>query len=133
MSAALALNVPQAETARLQLVLAPGPAPKSWQHPKHFRRPDPELLTKFEPAVIELLDHARRHHLRAVWFTFTSKTKGSREAVRRDLKRCWGRFRHRSAWRRVLGALVVFATHGRPHIHILAILPEGLTPRHRAR
>lgn len=127
MSAALALSGPEREAVRL--VVAPEPVPKSWQHAKHYRRPDPELLAKFQPAVVELLRYARQHRLKAIWFTFTSRAKGPTEAVRRDLKRCWARFRHCSAWRRILGAVVVHATHGRPHIHILAILPDGLTPR----
>lgn len=74
--------------------------------------------------VAELLAYAERHRLRAYWFTFTSHAEGSREVVRQYLKRCWARFRHCASWRRVPGALVIFATHGRPHVHVLAVIED---------
>ncbi len=84
-----------------------------------------------------LLAFARRHGLRAIYFTLTSALKTrpgaaveeAQLAVLRDVSRCWARFRHKAAWRRVLGFLAVFADHGRPHVHVLAVLPHDLSIR----
>jgi hypothetical protein len=122
-------GAPAAKPAPLMLVPLPAGTTKPWERPKRYREPDPELLVRFRPVVVDLLAYAHDHGLRAVWFTFTVKGGGGRERLRQLVKRRWSRFRHRAAWRKVLGALVVFGTHGRPHAHVLAVLPPELTLR----
>ena len=134
MSAAQALAGPRAPRRPSLTLVAPAPPTRSWEAPKRFREPEAALLATFRPAVYDLLGHAEAQGRRAAWFTFTSRikvdrSKVGRERVRQDLKRRWAKFRNSAAWRKVPGALVIFATHGRPHVHVLAVMPEKMPLR----
>ena len=110
-------------------------AARAWSTHKWFREPNPEQLAVFMPRVQATIDYAARNGLRVGWFTFTSRIPAPRARHRRravvtaDIARCWRRFRHKTAWRNVVAGLVVFATHGRPHVHVLAVMPKGLNLR----
>jgi hypothetical protein len=134
MSAAQALAGLKAPRRPCLTLVAPAPPARSWEAPKRFREPEAALLATFLPDVHELLGYAEVEGLRAAWFTFTSRIKvdrsrAGRERVRQDLKRRWSKFRNSAAWRKVPGALVIFATHGRPHVHVLAVMPEKMPLR----
>jgi len=94
-----------------------------------FRVPNPKLAKKFRRAAAELEQYARSQGLALGWFTLTSRSRGSDARVLEDLKRAWDAARHRAAFRKLPGFLVVFATHSRPHAHLLAIMPPGLSLR----
>lgn len=120
MSAALALAAVPAASA---------PATGAERSGASYRAPDLQFERKFRPKIRELFVFAAQHRLRLVWVTLTSCARGSDERVLEDLKRCWTRCRHRAAWRKAVGMLVVFAAHSRPHIHALVLMPPGLSQR----
>lgn len=124
------MSVAPATRPVLRLVPPPVPVPaaKKWQKPR-YRPPDPERLTIFRPLVRELLDYALAAGLRVAWITFTSSAKGPKAVVAADIKKMWEKFRHKTVARQVPAFLATFSTHGRPHVHVLAVLSAGTSAR----
>jgi hypothetical protein len=114
----------------LRLVPPPVPAPatKKWKKPR-YRPLDPQRLAVFRPLVRGLLDYASARGLRVAWITLTSWTRGAKPVVAADIKAMWERFRHKTVAREMPVFLAVFSTHGRPHAHVLAVLPSGTSAR----
>ena len=138
MSAALAIaeeRWPSPAGRPMLAVVDEHDAGRAWSTHTWFREPNPEQLAVFMPRIQAMIDYAARNGLRVGWFTFTSRSPAPRArhlrraVVTADIARCWGRFRHKTAWRNVVAGLVVFATHGRPHVHVLAVMPKGLNLR----
>ena len=81
---------------------------------------------------MELVRHADISVSKLVMLGLSSRARGSRSTVRRDVKRMWAKFNDTRVFRRLEGALWVHGNHGvkgRPHIHVLAVVPQKLPLR----
>ena len=62
-------------------------------------------------------------------FVFTSRLHGTDEEVLRDLVRAFAAMKHTRVFRRLPAAVWAFADHDRPHLHLAAAVPAGVTIR----
>lgn len=96
--------------------------------PPAWREPNKRQARRFSKALTTLVDHAVANGLRVHFYRFTSRRHrfGPDAEVMADLKAQWSLFIQKEVWRRVVGAIWVFADHERPHIHLVAVLPASL-------
>lgn len=93
------------------------------------RLQDAALAAVLAAGIKAVVAHAEAQGVPAYFFTFTSRHRGTPDAVMNDMKACWWRFQQTRVWRKVSAAVWVFGDHGHPHLHLAVVLPEGVTIR----
>lgn len=105
-----------------------GPSP--FGGPRTYARDhNPELSALLASRVDAITEYATRIGREARHFVFTSRLQGADEEILRDLIRAFCVMKRTRVFRRIPAAVWALADHDRPHLHLAAVVPTGITIR----
>lgn len=82
----------------------------------------------FQDIVENILYWGIIRRRQVAFFSFTVATEThDPDVVMMELKKLWALFIQHELWRRIEHAVWVFADHKRPHIHLVAEMPAGIS------